>query len=385
MSRIAILPYSFSEGARDLANEINRLDPTTRALRLKPRGSTFRGRVGDMLINWGGSGPEDFSRIVGNTTQVLNRPISVAAASDKVQAFIRMAEAGVPLVEWCRDSRVAAEWMDEGCLVYARTRLSGHSGEGIVLCHRDPSSIDGSGNAFVVQNSLPQARLYTKGITAQRREFRIHVMQGNIVGIQQKKRADGYQENPAYSNTVRNYHTGWIYAQQDVMPNRAALMAAKNAVRALGLDFGAVDIITRRDDAWVLEVNTAPGLQGSNLTNYATQFIRLYNSQLVQEMETVSQVLAMPETVPERTMEVPEAIQEVMAPPVAPTPIPAPGQRSRRSSGAQPRHEAFYWATYQGARVVVQYNEEAEGYYLCGWEVPMNAPEITVDLSQEIV
>jgi D-alanine-D-alanine ligase-like ATP-grasp enzyme len=36
------------------------------------------------------------------------------------------------------------------------------------------------------------------------------------------------------------------------------------------LDFGAVDVIYNRaqDKAYVLEVNTAPGLEGSTLDNY---------------------------------------------------------------------------------------------------------------------
>jgi glutathione synthase/RimK-type ligase-like ATP-grasp enzyme len=49
------------------------------------------------------------------------------------------------------------------------------------------------------------------------------------------------------------------------------------AVSALGLDFGAVDIIwnEREDKCYVLEVNTAPGLQGSTLENYANAIMEV--------------------------------------------------------------------------------------------------------------
>ena len=40
-------------------------------------------------------------------------------------------------------------------------------------------------------------------------------------------------------------------------------------MRALGLDFGAVDIVINRDNQPViLEVNAAPGIQGTTLENY---------------------------------------------------------------------------------------------------------------------
>ncbi|MNY81884.1 hypothetical protein D3C86_2236870 [compost metagenome] len=43
------------------------------------------------------------------------------------------------------------------------------------------------------------------------------------------------------------------------------------AVNALGLDFGAADVIwnDHRKQAFVLEVNTAPGLTGTTLEKYA--------------------------------------------------------------------------------------------------------------------
>jgi D-alanine-D-alanine ligase-like ATP-grasp enzyme len=40
------------------------------------------------------------------------------------------------------------------------------------------------------------------------------------------------------------------------------------------LDFGAVDIIynAKRNECYVLEVNTAPGLEGTTVEKYATKF-----------------------------------------------------------------------------------------------------------------
>jgi hypothetical protein len=44
---------------------------------------------------------------------------------------------------------------------------------------------------------------------------------------------------------------------------------AIKAVQALGLDFGAVDVVFADGKASVLEVNSAPGLKGQTLVSYA--------------------------------------------------------------------------------------------------------------------
>ena len=50
--------------------------------------------------------------------------------------------------------------------------------------------------------------------------------------------------------------------------------AAIKAVEALDLDFGAVDIIeTRQGEIFVLEVNTAPGLEGKTVESYGNAIL----------------------------------------------------------------------------------------------------------------
>lgn len=383
---IAILPYGPSESAKSLRDDI--ISQGTHSLCLRRVGSTFRGRQGEMVVNWGNSTipSETFHTICGAATTVLNRPASIAKASNKIEAFRALHEVGVPTVDWTVSEGVARAWVSEGALVYARTTLQGHSGEGIVMAHREPESIQGVGNAFTVGSTLPAARLYTKGIVAQRREFRIHVMNGVVTYVQQKKRAEGWQDNPAYSNVVRNYHTGWIYAAMDISPNQAAQEYAIAAVTALGLNFGAVDVITRRDQAWVLEVNTAPGLQGTNLEIYTNNFLRIFNG-LPPEM---APNLVQREELPERTIETLQSESIILTPQVAieqpaPQPVP-PVPPAPQVVPPLVAHESYYWATLEGAHVIVQYNSEAEGFYIAGWEVPLinGVDGLVVDLSNPI-
>jgi glutathione synthase/RimK-type ligase-like ATP-grasp enzyme len=65
-----------------------------------------------------------------------------------------------------------------------------------------------------------------------------------------------------------------VFCREDVViPDSVKAMAAM-AVDCLGLEFGAVDMIQKKDtdSFYVLEVNTRPGLEGQTTENYAKAF-----------------------------------------------------------------------------------------------------------------
>jgi D-alanine-D-alanine ligase-like ATP-grasp enzyme len=76
---------------------------------------------------------------------------------------------------------------------------------------------------------------------------------------------------------VRNHDNGFIFVRNDVKAPSSVEEQAVRAIKALGLDFGAVDIIwnDKQQKAYVLEVNTAPGLEGSTVDDYARGFRNL--------------------------------------------------------------------------------------------------------------
>lgn len=91
-------------------------------------------------------------------------------------------------------------------------------------------------------------------------EFRMWVYRGSHLGTYQKVMA-----RPAeYRKIGRNYHNGFSFqlVKSEQVP-RGAVEEAIKSLRALGLDFGAVDILRGKDGRfYVLEVNTAPGVEG---------------------------------------------------------------------------------------------------------------------------
>lgn len=160
--------------------------------------------------------------------------------------------------EYTTDYQTACDWVTAGKVVLNRTQLNGHSGAGIVVAARVEDVVVG----------CPLYVVYRK----KKREYRVHVAFGKVIDVQQKMKRRDYDGDVDYA--VRNHHTGWIYARENVETSVTMEALAIRAVCLLGLDFGAVDIIyNERDDAFVvLEVNTAPGLEGATIEKYTAAF-----------------------------------------------------------------------------------------------------------------
>ena len=241
---IKIYPYKQgSRSARALADALG-----GRVLRLQ--GSTYRRRPQDTIINWGSSATNDF-------TTGLNSWQAVSRAGNKLRAFQAMQEGGVQIPEfWTNENDIS----DEAFPIVCRTILNGHSGAGIVIAN--------------TREELVAAPLYVKYMK-KRDEYRIHVGRMGIIAIQRKAIPNGTEPT---DTRIRNHHNGYVFVRNNVEPPQQVVEQASLAIAALGLDFGAVDIIwnTHYQLATVLEVNTAPGLEGQTVIDYASYFREFY-------------------------------------------------------------------------------------------------------------
>lgn len=92
------------------------------------------------------------------------------------------------------------------------------------------------------------------------KEIRIHSFSGRSIRAGVKVPRRGVEAHP----WVRSTNAGWTIQYQGFQSTPAQREVAHAAVAACGLQFGAVDIGIRPDESLVvLEVNRAPGLEGS--------------------------------------------------------------------------------------------------------------------------
>lgn len=282
-----------SDGARNLQQALE-------ATMLRAQGSTYRGRPNTTLINWGNTSAEA-QRLYDLSPNGFNNPRQVAIAVNKANFFAAMNERQEGLcVPYVTNLDEALALVQNGGRVFARTILTGHSGEGIhlIVSSRDEaiesirrvrnngdfpvSVLDmNTGELTNRTRELENSRLFTQGIIGRRIEYRVHVFRGEVILMQAKLRREGAAELPAHNSVIRNVDSGWIYSVNAV-PEAGIAPSSEAAIRAvvaLGLDFGAVDIVYKQDinRAYVLEINTAPGLgdDGSALRAYQEAFQRV--------------------------------------------------------------------------------------------------------------
>lgn len=256
------MPYNIaSKSAKALAEALG-------CKRVRHDSPTFTNQANHTIVNWGYGGDVDFIR---EPNRMLNHTNAVSRAGNKLLALRTMRQAGVCVPEFTTDEWTAQCWYVDNIKVVGRFKLRGHSGDGIVITddHDYPESEGGMDVIHMRETRGHVAPLYVKYIKKQD-EYRYHVFRGQVIDIQQKrKRRD--MDNDQVDYQVRSHHTGWVYCRDNVNTRVGLDTMAINAVQCLGLDFGAVDIIwnEKAQRGYVLEVNTACGLEGRTVEIYA--------------------------------------------------------------------------------------------------------------------
>jgi glutathione synthase/RimK-type ligase-like ATP-grasp enzyme len=201
--------------------------------------SINRGNEGD--INWGRA--QANTRLNPDTSKTTNKRVmrELFAANN------------VPMPELV-PVQTAVEQAERGFIV---GRPDTHTqGRGFWLC----SSALHVRRALQGTSKKKAATHFMKYVSAPR-EYRVHVFMGKSIRISEK----------IFGTTGETAH-GLYTTGKPTHNVKHVRAAAKKAVEAVGLDFGAVDVLADDNDCWVLEVNSAPGLGGSMPKLYLETF-----------------------------------------------------------------------------------------------------------------
>ena len=247
MSRVKLVPYNMgSESANTLARALN-----VQKVVNDPARSRFRSRPDDIIINWGlAQYPEHITEGI-----IINHFHYATNASNKLQCFNILKQHDIPIPEYTRDTDEANEWLQSGYTVLGRDLTRGSGGRGISVY--EPSQ----------RNPVGLHRYYTKYIP-KFHEYRVHVAHGEYV-IHKKLRNYDVPDD-AVNWRIRSHANGFIFGRNPRNVPHEVAEVPTNAIPVLNLDFGAVDVVynQRRETAYVLEVNTAPGIEGETIDFY---------------------------------------------------------------------------------------------------------------------
>jgi glutathione synthase/RimK-type ligase-like ATP-grasp enzyme len=211
-----------------------------------------------VVIRYGFAAP-----IGSNRFKVINKAEAIQLAGNKLAALSKMRREGVTVPDhWSLEDQLP----EFPCVARTATHFAGN---GLWLCLQESD----------VREALRGGADYAIKYIPTTKEFRVHVIGDAAVISQRKKRASeppeegeeiddtpGSASRPELAGLhrwVRNNATGWNLVRRTLREGISEI--AVKSVAALGLDFGAVDIlIADNAQPYVIEVNTAPGLGVEN-------------------------------------------------------------------------------------------------------------------------
>lgn len=275
MSKLSILPYNrYSKSATNIIDACKTLEGLRNTMRISREGSrwsSFRSNLNPAphtVAMWGNV--DGLTYPVGPNRLLLNGTLNKDHYTNKWKFFYRFHSSGrLNLPPYFVRPEEAQTFLNGADMVTSpvlveRHTLTGHSGEGIRLL-KTGDSVDHN------------AKLWTLYIK-KAEEYRVHFFKGLNKFIYQQKRLkyDALDDTNENTYKIRNWQNGWVYCRENLSVPLPVINQALYFVESTlnELDYGAIDIIynERNNAAYILEVNLAPGTEGTTALDYAKAF-----------------------------------------------------------------------------------------------------------------
>ncbi len=216
----------------------------------------------------------------GYDGEIINTQDMVRAASNKKKARQIFSEQGVPAPElFLKPGEISKDDLP----VVGRTSYH-HKGQGFWFCK----------TLAQVKRASKEGATHFMEFVNNTREYRVHTFikkkywdskerkPENYVSIKISEKVWQGASEPNVNEPQKNHEFGWTFlGPQDRREEELDVVryAAKQAIAALGLDFGAVDVMyrIRAKQPYVLEVNSTPSLsdeQASTCEVYAKRVLK---------------------------------------------------------------------------------------------------------------
>jgi len=205
-----------------------------------------------------------FQRKVWRTTKpsLKRKQFKYGQSVDKLTQYQWFQANEIPALEFSTSVAEVTAWVCDGHTAFGRKYLNASCGKGIVVIEKDE---DGG-------YEIPGCPVYTK-YKKKKREFRVHVFKDQVVAVTEKKRRKEF--NGTRDTKIRNLANGYVFVQQVENEPEGLRELALRAAQVSSSDFRGVDVGYNqlKDELFVIEVNSAPGIQGTNLTKYMEAII----------------------------------------------------------------------------------------------------------------
>jgi len=172
---------------------------------------------------------------------------------NKIQQYEFFKAQGLPSLVFTTKIEEARQWCSESFVVVARTLTRASEGKGIVIAEKT--------------EQVPLAPVYTQ-YRKKKREYRVHVYADQVVQVLEKRKRKEFTGER--ETKIRNTANGYVFCSENVVEPDGIRQLALAASKVTNSMFKGVDIgfNEKLNELFVIEVNSAPGIQGSNVARY---------------------------------------------------------------------------------------------------------------------